>query len=94
MSTEGGNEKMIITNDGATILKSVYVDNPAAKILIDISKTQDTFITFYPSGHILGSAFILIEVAGKTFLFTNDLGRNNHPILVPPQLPPDINTYF
>ena len=53
--------------------------------------TQDTFITFYPSGHILGSAFILIEVAGKTFLFTNDLGRNNHPILVPPALPPDLN---
>lgn len=30
-----------ITNDGATILKSLYVDNPAAKVLIDISKTQD-----------------------------------------------------
>jgi T-complex protein 1 subunit beta len=30
-----------VTNDGATILKSIYVDNPAAKILIDISKTQD-----------------------------------------------------
>jgi T-complex protein 1 subunit beta len=44
MSTEGGNEKMVITNDGATILKSVYVDNPAAKILIDISKTQDTVV--------------------------------------------------
>ena len=44
MSTEGGNEKMIITNDGATILKAVYVDNPAAKILIDISKTQDTVV--------------------------------------------------
>jgi T-complex protein 1 subunit beta len=44
MSTEGGNEKMIITNDGATILKSVYVDNPAAKILIDISKTQDSVV--------------------------------------------------
>ncbi len=35
---------MVITNDGATILKSVYVDNPAAKILIDISKTQDTVV--------------------------------------------------
>ncbi len=32
---------LTVTNDGATILKSVYVDNPAAKILIDISKTQD-----------------------------------------------------
>jgi len=28
-----------ITNDGATILRSMHVDNPAAKILIDISKT-------------------------------------------------------
>ncbi|KAI5732882.1 hypothetical protein M8J76_005303 [Diaphorina citri] len=30
-----------ITNDGATILKSVGVDNPAAKILVDMSKVQD-----------------------------------------------------
>jgi T-complex protein 1 subunit beta len=34
-------QKITVTNDGATILKSVYVDNAAAKILIDISKTQD-----------------------------------------------------
>ncbi|XP_077297400.1 chaperonin containing TCP1 subunit 2 [Arctopsyche grandis] len=30
-----------VTNDGATILKSIGVDNPAAKILVDMSKTQD-----------------------------------------------------
>ena len=30
-----------VTNDGATILGSIYVDNPSAKILIDISRTQD-----------------------------------------------------
>ena len=30
-----------VTNDGATILKSIHIDNPAAKILIDISRTQD-----------------------------------------------------
>lgn len=30
-----------VTNDGATILKSMHVDNPAAKILIEISKAQD-----------------------------------------------------
>ena len=29
-----------MTNDGATILKAVYVDNPAAKVLVDISKAQ------------------------------------------------------
>jgi len=30
-----------VTNDGATILKSVQLDNPAAKILVNISKVQD-----------------------------------------------------
>jgi len=30
-----------VTNDGATILKRLTLDNPAAKILVDISKTQD-----------------------------------------------------
>lgn len=30
-----------ITNDGATILKSIGVENPAAKILVDMSKVQD-----------------------------------------------------
>lgn len=30
-----------VTNDGATILKSIFIDNPAAKILVDISRTQD-----------------------------------------------------
>lgn len=33
--------EVTVTNDGATILKSVYVDNPAAKVLVDMSKTQD-----------------------------------------------------
>ncbi|ENN76400.1 hypothetical protein YQE_07061, partial [Dendroctonus ponderosae] len=30
-----------VTNDGATILKSVGVDNPAAKVLVELSKVQD-----------------------------------------------------
>jgi T-complex protein 1 subunit beta len=34
--------KTTVTNDGATILKAVWVDNPSAKILVDMSKTQDT----------------------------------------------------
>lgn len=44
MSDEGGNNKIQITNDGATILNSVYIDNGAAKILVDISKTQDSVV--------------------------------------------------
>ena len=30
-----------VTNDGATILKSIHLDNAAAKILVEISKVQD-----------------------------------------------------
>lgn len=38
-----GNVKDVtVTNDGATILKNVGVDNPAAKVLIEISQTQDS----------------------------------------------------
>ena len=39
--SRGGQTNITVTNDGATILKSIHLDNPAAKILVDISKTQD-----------------------------------------------------
>jgi T-complex protein 1 subunit beta len=35
------NSTITITNDGATILKSIPVENPAAKVLVEIAKTQD-----------------------------------------------------
>ncbi|KAF5898827.1 T-complex protein 1 subunit beta, partial [Clarias magur] len=38
----GGREGSVtVTNDGATILKAIGVDNPAAKVLVDMSKVQD-----------------------------------------------------
>jgi len=33
--------KVTVTNDGATILKSIPIDNASAKILVNISRTQD-----------------------------------------------------
>merc|ERR1711998_810554 len=39
LSTSG--KDMKVTNDGATILKSVVLDNPAANVLINMSKVQD-----------------------------------------------------
>ena len=39
MSSADG--KITITNDGATILRSIHVDNAAAKVLVDISRIQD-----------------------------------------------------
>lgn len=35
-------KRTMITNDGATILKSIPVDNPSAKIIVDTSITQDS----------------------------------------------------
>ena len=39
--SDPNNERITITNDGATILKAVPVENPAAKVLVEIAKTQD-----------------------------------------------------
>jgi T-complex protein 1 subunit beta len=33
--------EIVVTNDGATILKSIALDNAAAKVLVNISKVQD-----------------------------------------------------
>ncbi|GAX81821.1 hypothetical protein CEUSTIGMA_g9249.t1 [Chlamydomonas eustigma] len=41
LQSMGRGQSITVTNDGATILKSIYIDNPAAKVLVDISKVQD-----------------------------------------------------
>ncbi|DBB00380.1 hypothetical protein WJX82_005136 [Trebouxia sp. C0006] len=41
LQSMGRTNDIMVTNDGATILKSLYVDNPAAKVLVDISRVQD-----------------------------------------------------
>lgn len=49
-----------------------------------IEVAPHTKVTFHPSGHILGSAYVEIQFAGKRLLFTGDLGRKQHPLLIPP----------
>ena len=57
-----------MTNDGATILKSIHVNNPAAKILIEISKAQDdavgdgTTTVAVLAGELLRQAEKLVEM--------------------------------
>jgi metallo-beta-lactamase family protein len=41
------------------------------------------------AGHILGSAFAQLEVAGVRLLVSGDMGRPGHPLLLPPEQPPD-----
>lgn len=61
------NDKITVTNDGATILRSIYIDNPAARILVDISKTQDeevgdgTTTVAVLAGELLREADKLVE---------------------------------
>lgn len=61
------NQSVRVTNDGATILKSIFMDNPAGKILIDVAKTQDdevgdgtTSVTVL-AGELLRSAEKLLD---------------------------------
>ncbi|WIO73288.1 MBL fold metallo-hydrolase [Porticoccaceae bacterium LTM1] len=44
-------------------------------------------VRFHPNGHILGSAFLDVEIGGRHILFTGDLGRPNDLIMRPPEPP-------
>mmetsp|Transcript_647 Transcript_647/g.1360 ORF Transcript_647/g.1360 Transcript_647/m.1360 type:complete len:530 (-) Transcript_647:562-2151(-) len=68
LQSMGRGENISVTNDGATILKSIYVDNPAAKVLVEISKTQDdevgdgTTSVVVLTGELLRQAEMLINM--------------------------------
>jgi metallo-beta-lactamase family protein len=49
-----------------------------------IAITSDVTATFHRSGHILGSSVVEVNFFGKRIVFSGDLGRNNHPLLNPP----------
>lgn len=53
-----------------------------------VQVAEQTFVTFYPSGHILGAAFLEVEFFGKRLLFSGDMGRQEHPLLVVPDAIP------
>ncbi len=53
-----------------------------------VEVAPNTTVTFHPAGHILGSAIVEIEFFGKRVLFSGDLGRAEHPILVAPDAIP------
>jgi len=64
-----------ITNDGATILKEIDVEHPAAKMLIEIAKTQDDMV-----GDGTTTAVVLAsEILKKA---EELLDQNIHPIIL------------
>jgi len=50
--------------------------------------------TFFDAGHILGSAYVLVEWESKRLLFTGDVGRYDTPILRDPQAIPGAVDYL
>jgi thermosome len=58
---------VVITNDGVTILKEIDVEHPAAKMLVEVAKTQDeecgdgTTTAVILSGELLKKAEALVE---------------------------------
>mgnify|MGYP000872516297 CR=1 FL=1 len=64
-----------ITNDGATILKEIDVEHPAAKMMIEIAKTQDDMV-----GDGTTTAVVL---AGELLKKAEELlDQNIHPIIL------------
>jgi metallo-beta-lactamase family protein len=53
-----------------------------------VEVARDVHVTLRPAGHILGSATALVEVDRSRALFSGDLGRPHHPLLLPPADPP------
>jgi thermosome len=66
---------VVITNDGATILKEIDVEHPAAKMIIETAKTQDE-----QCGDGTTSAVVL---AGELLKLSEDLVEQNvHPTII------------
>lgn len=51
--------------------------------------TADVQAVLRPAGHILGSATVQLTIGGDgpSILFSGDLGRPHHPLLIPPEPP-------
>src|SRR2546427_11359464 len=63
---------VVITNDGVTILKEIDIEHPAAKMLVEVAKTQEE-----EAGDGTTTAVIL---AGELLKRAEDLiDQNNHP---------------
>jgi metallo-beta-lactamase family protein len=53
----------------------------------------DISVVLHRAGHILGSCFATLQVGGSRVTFSGDLGRSDHPLLLPPE-DPEAADYF
>ena len=55
---------------------------------------DDIRVRFQYNGHILGATYIELDVYGKRFVFSGDIGRTNDLLLYPPLKPKKANVLF
>lgn len=78
------NIQPIYTEKDAVKALYQFVAYPYWRSFYPIEKVR---VTFFDAGHVLGSAFALVEAEGKRILFSGDIGRVNMPILRDPEVP-------
>ena len=68
---------IVISNDGATILKEMDVDHPTAKMIVEVAKSQDTAVgdgtttAVVLAGELLKQAEVLLEQGVHSTVITN-----------------------
>ena len=71
------NGEVIITNDGATILKQMQLTQPAAKMLVELSKSQVCVLAWEPTNQLLKALFAQCAGFGPKL---SDLSLSKHPV--------------
>ncbi|MCL5782395.1 MAG: TCP-1/cpn60 chaperonin family protein [Candidatus Thermoplasmatota archaeon] len=66
---------IVITNDGVTILKEMDVEHPAAKMMVEVSKTQDSFVGDGTTTAVVIAGALLQEAESL-------INQNVHPTVI------------
>ena len=66
---------IVITNDGVTILKEMDVEHPAAKMMVEVSKTQDSYVGDGTTTAVIIAGALLSEAE-------NLIKQNVHPTVI------------
>lgn len=66
---------IVITNDGVTILKEMDVEHPAAKMMVEVSKTQDSYVGDGTTTAVIVAGALLQEAE-------NLIAQNVHPTVI------------
>lgn len=66
---------IVITNDGVTILKEMDVEHPAAKMMVEVSKTQDSFVGDGTTTAVIVAGALLAEAEAL-------IKQNVHPTVI------------